>query len=134
MTPTTKTAGALLLAAALALAAPLPATNLAAAAAVAARQAALRASVFPRIGRAPALIKIDALVEPGERNRRLEIIIDSEGYYRSSTIELDGADAPRLHHVEFRGVPAGTHDVLVTLTTTSGRVGAIVRDRVAILD
>lgn len=131
MTPTTKTAGALLLAAALALAAPLPATNLAA---VAARQAALRASVFPRIGRAPALIKIDALVEPGERNRRLEIIIDSEGYYRSSTIELDGADAPRLHHVEFRGVPAGTHDVLVTLTTTSGRVGAIVRDRVAILD
>ena len=94
----------------------------------------LRAFVSPHFGREPAIVRIDAFVEPGAGNRALEVVVDSSTYYRRSTIELHGADAPRSHQVVFRSVPSGAHDVRVTLTGTSGAVRAIVHDRVVIYE
>jgi hypothetical protein len=94
----------------------------------------LRAHVYPRMSRAPALIRIQVLVEPADGNRALQFVIESESYYRSSTITLSGAKEPRLHTVEFRFVPAGTHDIRVAVIDGGGTVRAVVTDRVAILE
>jgi hypothetical protein len=103
------------------------------AAASSASDHSLRVNVSPRFGRAPAIVNIQAFVERGAENRGLEFVLDSITYYRSSTVELNGADAPLVHRVEFRSVPVGTHDLHVILTGRSG-VRAIVHDRVAILE
>jgi hypothetical protein len=96
--------------------------------------APLRLLVYPRVSRAPAIVRIQARVEPAEGNRALEIIIDSDDYYRSSTIELEGAEAPRVHSVEFRHVPVGVHEIRLVLTGATGAVRATVHDRVLILE
>jgi hypothetical protein len=94
----------------------------------------LSAHVYPRVSRAPALVRVMVRVEPAPGNRALQIVIDSESYYRSSTIELSAENAPRTHTIEFRHVPVGVHDVDVSLIGSAGSVRAIVRDRVLILD
>ena len=40
----------------------------------------------------------------------LVVEADSDDYFRSSAIELDGANEKRLHSVEFKNLPAGTYD------------------------
>jgi hypothetical protein len=58
-------------------------------------------------------------------NRALEIVVESEEYYRGSTIPLEGARAPRFHVVHYRSLPAGVYDVRVALIDQSGRVRAV---------
>jgi hypothetical protein len=94
----------------------------------------VRLVVAPRFARAPAVVRIHAFVEPGADNRQLEVILESSDYYRSSAIEMSGADAPRGHDVEFRGVPVGTHDVRVVLSGPGGSVRAVAHDRVAVVE
>lgn len=94
----------------------------------------LRVSVSPHFGRAPAVVRIEAFVEPGAGNRALEFVVDSSSYFSSSTIELRGADAPRVHRVELRSIPGGTHDIVVRLTGSSGDVRAVVHDRVVVYE
>ena len=89
----------------------------------------LRASVRPRIGYAPAVVIIEVLVEPASENRYLDFVVDSGDYYRSSRIELTGAAAPRVSVVEFRAVPAGTYDVLISMSGETGKVRARLHDR-----
>ena len=92
----------------------------------------LRATVRPRIGYAPAVVIIEALVEPADENRFLDFIVDSGEYYRSSTIALTGVRAPRVSVVEFRAVPAGTYDVLISMRGEGGKVRARFHDRLLV--
>jgi hypothetical protein len=92
----------------------------------------LRGTVRPRIGYAPAVVIIEALVEPADENRFLDFIVDSGEYYRSSTIELTGVRAPRVSVVEFRAVPAGTYDVLISMRGEGGKVRARFHDRLIV--
>ena len=92
----------------------------------------LRATIRPRVGYAPAVVIIEALVEPAEEKRFLDFVVDSGEYYRSSTIALSGAGAPRVSVVEFRAVPAGTYDVLVSMRGETGKVRARLHDRVIV--
>ena len=94
----------------------------------------LSAHIYPRVGRAPAIVRLLIRVEPAAGNRALQIVIDSDTYYRSSTIELSAENAPRTHTIEFRHVPVGVHDVNVALIDAAGSVRATVSDRVLILD
>jgi hypothetical protein len=94
---------------------------------------ALRATVRPRIGHAPAVVIIEALIEPASENRFLDFVVDSGDFYRSSTIELTGAGAPRVNVVEFRAVPAGSYDVLISMREATGKVRARLHDRFVIV-
>lgn len=94
----------------------------------------LRAKVYPRYTRAPATMRIEVSVPPARGNRSLEFIIDSAGYYRSSTIQLGGEQAPRLHSVQFRSIPAGAYNVRVALTGAGGGVRAILHDQVTVYE
>ena len=90
---------------------------------------ALRASVRPRIGQAPAVVIIEVLVEPASENRFLDFVVDSGDYYRSSRVQLTGAAAPRVSVVEFRAVPAGAYDVLISMSGEAGTVRARLHER-----
>ena len=95
---------------------------------------AVRIVVAPRISRAPAYVRVQAIVEPSAANRTLQLVIDSGSYFRSSSIELEGESAPRVHTVEFKSVPAGTHAVRVAVVDGRGRVLAAVHESIQILE
>jgi hypothetical protein len=59
-------------------------------------------------------------VAPNEANRVLRVEIDSAGYYRSSDIQLEGASAPMSHFVDWKAVPAGKYDLVVSVIGPSG--------------
>ena len=60
-------------------------------------------------------------MEPKDENRSIEIIAESEEFYRSSEVPLDGDRAPRTSLLEFRGLPAGAYQVRAILKGVSGK-------------
>ena len=76
--------------------------------------------------RAPATVPITIAVEPGTNNRELIIEADSDDFYRSSTIELDGENEKRLHLVEFKSLPAGDYVVRAQVKSKSQVLGTAV--------
>ena len=75
--------------------------------------------VSPAISFAPANLVIRTSIEPDAINRAMEVVADSDGFYRSSTIQLDGDRAPRTTTFEFRSLPSGEYDV--TAAVNRGR-------------
>ena len=74
--------------------------------------------VAPAIAFAPATLVVDAVAEPDPANRVLQIEVESEDYYRSSRLQLDGDQAPRTTTVRYDNIPGGTYEVRVTLLGT----------------
>jgi hypothetical protein len=78
-------------------------------------------TVYPAVSMAPANVKVEARIEAHAANRAIEISADSQNFYRSSTIPLDGASAPRINVFEFRGLPGGKYEVTAVLIGDDGR-------------
>ncbi|HEV8396332.1 MAG TPA: hypothetical protein VGQ37_18755 [Vicinamibacterales bacterium] len=74
----------------------------------------------PRFVSAPGYLRSLIRVAPNADNRILRVEIDSDAYYRSSDIELDGASAPMSHFMDWKEVPAGKYDLIVTVMGPSG--------------
>ena len=91
-------------------------------------------AVSPLQSFAPTNLMIRLHVVPDPANRALEVIAESGEYYRSSTIQLDGSDAPRTISFEFRDVPGGNYDVRGTLISSNGKARASVRQHVIVID
>jgi len=81
------------------------------------------ARVSPVVAFAPRDVLVDAFIEPDVRNRSVEVVVESAGFYTSSTAELDGDRAPRLKQVWFRQLPAGKYQVRITVMGTDGKRG-----------
>ncbi len=79
---------------------------------------------------APATVPVTIAVEPGASNRSLVVEADSDDYYRSSTIELDGENEKRLHVVEFRGLPAGEYVLRAQVKSKSDVLGTAMNELV----
>jgi hypothetical protein len=94
----------------------------------------LRIIVYPNVSQAPAVVRVQVLVEPAADNASLEVVADSGGYYRSSTIELPGSEAPRLHFVQFRSLPAGTYTLRVSVLDRRGEPRAMLHHRVLVVE
>lgn len=77
--------------------------------------------VRPLVGRAPAYVSATIHVSAAADNRLLRVTLDSEGFYRSSDVQLDGDRAPVQHSLVWRDVSAGTYDVIVELYGSNGR-------------
>ncbi len=71
--------------------------------------------VTPHISLAPATVNIDLIVERSSDNRALQVSVESENYYRSSLVQLDGDDAPRVTTMRYGSVPEGSYEVKATL-------------------
>lgn len=81
---------------------------------------ALLLRVTPHVVSAPATVSITITVEPDEKNRVLVVEDDSEDYYRSSEVQLEGEKAARTHMLVFRGLPPGQHRISAVVHGTSG--------------
>jgi len=57
----------------------------------------------------PATVQITVAVEPDAKNRSLRIEADGERLFRASQVALEGAEAKRIHSVEFKNLPAGNY-------------------------
>ena len=90
-------------------------------------------AVSPLQSFAPTNLTIRVHVEPDADNRTLEVAAESGEYYRSSRIQLDGADAPRTISLEIRNLPGGDYDVRSALINRVGRERAAVRTQIVVL-
>lgn len=67
-----------------------------------------------------AKVMIRVRVTPESDNRLLRIVVDSEDYYRSSDVQLDGLNSASLHVLQLRELPSGQYTVLAQLYGTEG--------------
>ena len=81
----------------------------------------LRLIVSPALAPAPAFVRVQALIEPNDDNRSLDVVTESQDFYRSSRVELAGVTAPRLELFEYANLPPGTYDVRATLNGPAGK-------------
>ena len=93
----------------------------------------LRLAVSPAQSFAPSNLSIRARVVPNAENRSLTIIAESEDFYRSSQVQLEGDHAPATITFELRGVPGGEYVVSGVLTDSLGRRRAIAEQQVRVI-
>jgi hypothetical protein len=94
----------------------------------------LSMAVSPAQSFAPTNLTIRVHVEPDPGNRAFEVVAESGEYYRSSRIQLDGAEAPRTISFEIRDVPGGDYDVRGALINRAGRERAVARRHVIVIE
>jgi hypothetical protein len=87
----------------------------------AAAGAPLAMRVYPEVSFEPSSIRVQVIIERSEENRALEITAESGDFLRSSAIQLDGEDSPRVNMFEFRELPAGAYEVRGALFGRNGR-------------
>jgi hypothetical protein len=75
----------------------------------------------PAMALEPAVLTVRTTVEADADNRMLEVVAQSADFYRSSSIQLDGANASRLNVFEFKSLPSGVYDVTSILIDSHGR-------------
>jgi hypothetical protein len=93
----------------------------------------LKLAVSPAQSFAPSNLHIRARVVPHADNRRLTIIAESEEFYRSSEVSLEGDRAPATITFEFRGVPGGEYLVHGIVTDSTGHQRAIAIQQVRVI-
>jgi len=89
--------------------------------------------VTPAVAFAPANLIVRAMIEADVENRSVLIVAESNDFYRSSEVQLDGNRAPRTNTFEFRSLPPGTYEVKATLMNSSGQTRASVRQEVNVI-
>jgi len=93
----------------------------------------LTVTVYPAVSMAPANIRVEARIEADAANRAVEISADSQNFFRSSIIPLDGANAPRTNVFEFRGLPGGRYEVTAVLLGDNGERRSLQRQSFSII-
>ena len=80
----------------------------------------LQLQVTPAVSMAPAYVVVRAIVEHDANNRQLEIVADSESFYRRTVVDLDGAQAPKVNELRLIDIPGGEYEVTATLYDMNG--------------
>jgi hypothetical protein len=83
--------------------------------------------VSPAMAPEPAFIRVRVLMEANDDNRSLEIVAQSPAFFRSSRIDLNGRNAPRLAVFEYPSLPHGLYEVSAVLVGTGGRRATVSR-------
>lgn len=89
--------------------------------------------VSPAVAFAPANLVVRAVIAANESNRAVEIIAESEDFYRSSEIQLEGDRAPRTSLFEFRSLPPGAYEVRAVLRGANGEQRATARQQINVM-
>ena len=92
----------------------------------------LQLQVSPMVSMAPANVRVRARVEPDADNRGMEISAESEDFFRSSFVSLEGDKAPSVTELAFKGLPGGDYQVSVALIGSRG-VRKVVSRKVTII-
>ncbi|MBI4265917.1 MAG: hypothetical protein HY657_16195 [Acidobacteria bacterium] len=83
-------------------------------------QKPLTLSLRSLAGIEPATFAATIHVQPDAANRFLRVAIDSDDWYRSSDMQLDGVSAPKRHTVMWPGLRAGRYCVTVVVFRGNG--------------
>ncbi len=94
----------------------------------------LSIQVSPAVSFAPADLVIRTRLEPDANNRAMEVVAESDAFYRSSRIQLEGDRAPRTTTFEFRSVPSGEYEVRAVVIGTDGQSRALSRTYVNVIE
>ena len=86
----------------------------------AAEESPLRLRLMAHIVSAPSDFSGLVRVTPNADYRLLRVVLDSDNFYRSSDIQLEGDRSPRTHFLQWRSLPAGTYRIVVTVFGTQG--------------
>jgi hypothetical protein len=89
--------------------------------------------VNPSVSIAPTMLAISVSVAPQAENRALEIVVDSNDFYRLSRVQLDGDRGPRVNTMKIDGVPAGEYAVTATVLGADGKRGTMARAHVEVM-
>jgi hypothetical protein len=89
--------------------------------------------VSPAVAFAPANLVVRTMIEANQDNRAVEIIAESEDFYRSSQIQLEGDKAPRTTSFEFRSLPPGSYEVRALLFGADGEQRAFARQTINVI-
>src|SRR5580765_159814 len=89
--------------------------------------------VTPAVAFAPANLVVRAVVEADADNRAFAVVAESEAFYRSSEIQLDGDHAPRTNTFEFRSLPPGSYSVKAMLIGRSSEPRLTLRQQVNVM-
>jgi hypothetical protein len=81
----------------------------------------LRLQVSPTTARAPAFVRVHAVIEESDDNRSLEVTAQSPDYFRRSRVDLDGRNAPPLEVFEYSNMPPGLYEVTGVLLGIGGK-------------
>jgi hypothetical protein len=81
----------------------------------------LTVKVTPAAALAPAFVRVRATVGLHDDNRALVIIAESDDFYTSSEIPLNGRHAPRVSVVEYPNLPMGFYRVTGILIGPRGQ-------------
>jgi len=93
----------------------------------------LKMKVSPMQSFAPANLYVRLSIEPNANNRVVSIVAESEDYFRSSEVALEGDQGPRTVIVQFRSVPGGQYEVRGTVGDSMGNEVASTRQNVFVL-
>jgi len=93
----------------------------------------LRMSVSPTQSLAPAYLRVRVTVEPKAVNRTVAVVAESENYYRSSEMPLEGEQGPRTLFFEFRGVPSGDDKIRGVVGDARGHEVAAAQQNIFVL-
>ena len=93
----------------------------------------LTIKVSPAVAFAPANLIVRAMIVADADNRAVEITAESQDFYRSSTVQLDGDKAARTSNFEFHSLPPGTYEVRANLLGSRGEQRATVRQQVNVI-
>jgi hypothetical protein len=75
---------------------------------------------------------VQVLVTRDAENQWMKITAESEAYYSSSEMELEGEYSPRVKVIRFRSVPAGWYEVTGTVFDHSQHVKGVARRSVMV--
>jgi hypothetical protein len=75
----------------------------------------------PATSSAPSDITVSVWVERHAEHRLLRVWVESEDYFRSSDVQLNGERSARVTLLKYRGVPAGSYRVQAELIVSGGR-------------
>jgi len=80
----------------------------------------LQLQVSPAVSMAPASVMVRTIIAPDAENRQLEIVADSENFYRRSVVDLDGETAPKVNELRLLDIPGGEYEVTASLYDSRG--------------
>ena len=89
--------------------------------------------VNPSVSIAPTMLAISVRVVPQAENRALEVVVDSDDFYRLSRVQLEGDRAPVVNSMKIDGVPAGDYQITATVIGADGQRGALARAHVEVM-
>jgi hypothetical protein len=89
--------------------------------------------VSPAVAFAPANLIVRAMVIADADNRAVEIVAESDDFYRSSMIQLEGDKAARTSQFEFHSLPPGIYEVRANLYGSNGAQRATIRQQINVI-